>query len=320
MTVSDAVAHLTPALWEQANRLLVRKALAEFSHERLLTPEPLGQDSYRVLSDDSASEYRFTARRFALDHWQVFADSLTCHRDGEPQPVDALEFFIGLRSSLGLSEEILPVYLEEISSTLSGTAYKLTKKPVTSAALARAGFQAIETGMTEGHPCFVANNGRLGFGVHEYRSYAPETAGAVRLIWLAARRDVATFTCGAGLDYASLVREELGEGALARFGAQLNDLGLDLADYFCCPSTPGSGGTSSPSPSPPRSPNSVWCAWARGTTTIWRSSRSVRSSTRAPPRSTTSKPPCPSSTWALCAVFQPRTWRRPRRSTTGSRV
>lgn len=238
MTVSDAVAHLTPALWEQANRLLVRKALAEFSHERLLTPEPLGQDSYRVLSDDSASEYRFTARRFALDHWQVFADSLTCHRDGEPQPVDALEFFIGLRSSLGLSEEILPVYLEEISSTLSGTAYKLTKKPVTSAALARAGFQAIETGMTEGHPCFVANNGRLGFGVHEYRSYAPETAGAVRLIWLAARRDVATFTCGAGLDYASLVREELGEGALARFGAQLNDLGLDLADYFLLPVHP----------------------------------------------------------------------------------
>ena len=43
--------------------------------------------------------------------------------------------------------------------------------------------------MTEGHPCFVANNGRLGFGVHEYLSYAPETASPVRLVWLAARRD-----------------------------------------------------------------------------------------------------------------------------------
>ncbi|MET7618083.1 IucA/IucC family siderophore biosynthesis protein [Streptomyces sp. NPDC005408] len=238
MSLADAVSHLTPELWEQANRLLVRKALAEFSHERLLVPESLGEELYRVLSDDSATEYRFTARRFALDHWQVFADSITRHRDGERQPLDALDFFIELRGSLGLSDEILPVYLEEISSTLSGTAYKLTKKPVASAELATAGFQAIETGMTEGHPCFVANNGRLGFGVHEYLSYAPETAGEIRLVWLAARRDVATFTAGAGLDYESLVRDELGEATLARFGGQLNALGLDIADYFLLPVHP----------------------------------------------------------------------------------
>ncbi|MFC4609525.1 IucA/IucC family protein [Streptomyces maoxianensis] len=238
MSLTDAVSHLTPDRWEQANRLLLRKALAEFSHERLLAPESLGEDSYRVLSDDSATEYRFTARRFALDHWQVFADSITRHRDGHEQPLDALDFFIELRGSLGLSETILPVYLEEISSTLSGTAYKLTKKPVTSAELAAAGFQAIETGMTEGHPCFVANNGRLGFGVHEYLSYAPETGSEVRLIWLAARRDHATFTAGAGLDYESLVRDELGEAALARFGGQLNALGLDLGDYFLLPVHP----------------------------------------------------------------------------------
>ncbi|WP_326650046.1 MULTISPECIES: IucA/IucC family siderophore biosynthesis protein [unclassified Streptomyces] len=238
MSLIGAVSHLTPELWEQSNRLLIRKALAEFSHERLLVPESLGEDHYRVLSDDSATEYRFSARRFALDHWQVFADSISRHRDGSRQPLDALEFFIELRGALGLSDEILPVYLEEISSTLSGTAFKLSKKPVTSAELATAGFQAIETGMTEGHPCFVANNGRLGFGVHEYLSYAPETASEVRLVWLAARRDVATFTAGAGLDYESLVRAELGEAALARVGRRLSDLGLDLADYFLLPVHP----------------------------------------------------------------------------------
>lgn len=36
---TDAVSHLTPERWERADRQLVRKALAEFSHERLLTPE-----------------------------------------------------------------------------------------------------------------------------------------------------------------------------------------------------------------------------------------------------------------------------------------
>ncbi|MGR8010435.1 IucA/IucC family protein [Streptomyces hypolithicus] len=238
MAAAEAVSHLSPERWAEAGRLLVRKALAEFSHERLLSPEPLGDDRYRVLSDDGATEYRFAARRHALDHWQVFAESISRHRHGSEIPLDALEFFIELRGALGLSAEILPVYLEEISSTLSGTAYKLTKPPVTAAALTRAGFQAVETGMTEGHPCFVANNGRLGFGVDEYRAYAPEAATPVRLIWLAARRDHATFTAGAGLDYESFVREELGDAVIDRFAATLTGLGLDLADYYLIPVHP----------------------------------------------------------------------------------
>ncbi|NEB06640.1 IucA/IucC family siderophore biosynthesis protein, partial [Streptomyces sp. SID13726] len=59
MSLADAVAHLSPELWARANRALVRKGLAEFSHERLLTPTPLGSDLYSVLSDDSTVEYRF---------------------------------------------------------------------------------------------------------------------------------------------------------------------------------------------------------------------------------------------------------------------
>ncbi|MGP9020712.1 IucA/IucC family protein [Streptomyces sp. BR1] len=234
-----AVPHLTPELWARANRLLVRKALAEFAHERLLTPQPLGEDRYSVRSDDGTAEYRFTAGRFALDHWQVYPESISRHSlDGGELPLDALDFFIELRATLGLSDEILPVYLEEISSTLSGTAYKLTKDQISSAELAKSGFQAIETGMTEGHPCFVANNGRLGFGAHEYAAYAPEAAAPVRLIWLAARRDRATFTSGAGLDYETLMRAELGEATLERFAATLAERGLDLADYQLLPVHP----------------------------------------------------------------------------------
>ncbi len=172
----DPVAHLTPERWAHASRLLVRKGLAEFAHERLSHPSRSARARYRVLSDDGTTEYRFTAGRFALDHWQVYADSISRHRDGEELPLDALEFVIELRGALGLSDEVLPVYLEEISSTLSGTAYKSGKPPVTAAELAKADFQAVETGMTEGHPCFVANNGRLGFGIDEYHAYAPEAA------------------------------------------------------------------------------------------------------------------------------------------------
>ncbi|MGW4672000.1 IucA/IucC family protein [Streptomyces sp. NPDC004324] len=238
MTLSDAVSHLSPERWERANRLLLRKAIAEFAHERLITPEPVGEGRYTVHSDDGLTRYGFTATVRRLDHWQIDAGSLTRHRDETELPLAALDFFIELRKSLGLSDEVLPVYLEEISSTLSGTCFKLTKPQVTSAELAGAGFQAIETGMTEGHPCFVANNGRLGFGVHEYLSYAPETASPVRLVWLAAHRSRAAFTAGVGISYETFLREELGEQTLTRFAATLTGQGLDPEDYLLIPVHP----------------------------------------------------------------------------------
>ncbi|MFI8532939.1 IucA/IucC family protein [Streptomyces aquilus] len=238
MSLADSVAHLSPERWEQANRLLVRKALAEFAHERLITPEATADGRFEVRSDDGLTRYGFTATRRALDHWQVDADSISRHRDGVDLPLAALDFFIELKNSLGLSDEILPVYLEEISSTLSGTCYKLTKPQIPVAELARSGFQAIETGMTEGHPCFVANNGRLGFGIHEYLSYAPETASPVRLVWLAAHRSRAAFTAGVGIEYEAFVRDELGERTVERFHDTLRAQRLDPADYLLIPVHP----------------------------------------------------------------------------------
>ncbi|MFD7688813.1 IucA/IucC family protein [Streptomyces sp. NPDC059781] len=238
MTPSDAVAHLSPHRWARANRLLIRKALAEFAHERLVAPEATGDGGYVVRSDDGLTRYTFTATLRALDHWVIDADSITRRRGDTELELAALDFFIELQKSLGLSEEILPVYLEEISSTLSGTCYKLTKPRVPVAELVDAGFQAIETGMTEGHPCFVANNGRLGFGIHEYRSYAPETANPVRLVWLAAHRSRAAFTAGVGIEYESFVRQELGEETVEGFHGILRGRDLDPDDYLLIPVHP----------------------------------------------------------------------------------
>ncbi|MFF8530593.1 IucA/IucC family protein [Streptomyces sp. NPDC015532] len=238
MNLTESVAHLSPERWDLANRLLVRKALAEFAHERLIAPRTLPDGRYEVRGDDGLTSYRFTATRRALDHWQVAAESITRHRDGNELPLSALDFFVELKESLGLSDEILPVYLEEISSTLAGTCYKLTKPRVPVRELAGSGFQAIETGMTEGHPCFVANNGRLGFGVHDYRAYAPETASPVRLVWLAAHRSRAAFTAGVGITYESFVRDELGAETVERFDGILRERGLDPEDYLLIPVHP----------------------------------------------------------------------------------
>jgi siderophore synthetase component len=258
---ANTAPHLTPGRWAKANRHLVRKALAEFSHERILTPErldptadaPVGAPEhaataqYRVRSDDASAEYSFTARLLAMDHWSIDADSIRCARNGRDAAPDALRFITEFRDTLAIREEMLPVYLEEISSTLASHAYKQWMGQPSSkelvAGVTRGGnpaadFQAIERSMTEGHPCFVANNGRLGFGISDYRAFAPEAGAPVQLEWIAVHRSQAAFTSSAGLDYRAHLDAELGGTALASFDAELSAQDLDPATYFLMPVHP----------------------------------------------------------------------------------
>ncbi|MFK0003219.1 IucA/IucC family protein [Paenarthrobacter sp. NPDC090522] len=245
------VSHLNPESWAVANRHLIRKAIAEFSHERILVPdlirdEGAGVGLYRVTSDDDTVEYRFRATVLELDHWAVRPESIARFREGEELPLDALDFIAEFHEALGIKMEMLPVYLEEISSTLAGHAYK-QGKPFGSAELAAgvtggfdvaADFQAIEHSMTEGHPCFVANNGRLGFGISDYHAFAPETGAVVRLQWIAVHRSKAVFTSSAGLDYRTHFEAELGPATLAWFSTELSASGLDPDDYLLMPVHP----------------------------------------------------------------------------------
>ncbi|GAA2669784.1 GNAT family N-acetyltransferase [Actinoplanes palleronii] len=216
--------HLQPAAMEFANRRLIAKAIAEFSHERLITPTHEEGDSYRF------GDLTFTARRFALEHWVVDADSL------EGGPLDALDFITGLRETLGIPEKLLGTYLEEISATLAGSAWKFTHRRETADDLVHADFQTIEAAMTEGHPGFVANNGRIGFGLQDHEAYAPEAGQPVRLRWVAVRKDASLFvTIG---DEREHYLAEFGADTLDRYERTLKARGLDPDDYRYLPVHP----------------------------------------------------------------------------------
>ena len=236
-------AHLNPEAWAQANRHLVRKAIAEFAHEQVLQPQPLGPSRggwqrYQLVSLDAQVAYEFEAQTMALRHWRVDEASLVRQRRGEPAPLDALQFMIEFKQVLGLKPELLPIYLDEISSTLYGAAYKLMNGQRSSAALVNADFQTVEAAMSEGHPGFVANNGRIGFDALDYPAYAPEAGPRLRIVWLAVHRSRAEFQCISGLSHEQLIAEELGPVLLDRFHTRLLALGLNPADYWLMPAHP----------------------------------------------------------------------------------
>ncbi|VUD69211.1 Aerobactin synthase [Thalassocella blandensis] len=230
-------------VWQKVNRLLVRKALSELSHERVLQPEcsywkKNAQCEYRVISEDQKSTYIFKAELLKLNHWLIAEDSIQRMVDGVNQPIDAVRFVLDFQTTLGIPQDKLPTYLEEITSTLCSSAFKYTKASLSAKELVTADFQQVEVAMNEGHPCFIANNGRIGFSSQDFLAYAPESGSPITLLWLAVHKSRAVFSCVEQTNYRQHIESELDVSTRDNFNEKLIELNLNVEDYFFIPVHP----------------------------------------------------------------------------------
>ena len=233
-----AAAHLHPAAMSAAHRHLAAKTIAELTHERLLAPMALDDGSWSLELDDGRVRYRFRAEQRTLEHLEIDPDSLGREVSGMASPIDVLDLMLELQSITHVPSALLPVYLEELSSTLASHAYKQHRGGPSAAWLAAADFQVVESAMTEGHPSFIANNGRIGFGLDEYRRYAPETGNHIRLVWLAARKSLSHLALSAEVVEDRHYEAELDPEDRVRFAGALARLGLDPDEYRLLPVHP----------------------------------------------------------------------------------
>ena len=238
----SSVSHLDPLVWEKINRLHIKKCLSEFCHERILQPALMEKKAntthYRVQSDFEAITYEFDAVLLPMEHWLVDASSINKIESGEKSTLSSIQFILEFSQTLNIAQDKLPAYLEEVSATLYSSAYKHHRGGVSAKELTVVDFQAVEAAMTEGHPSFVANNGRIGFDALDFQQYAPEIGGAVQLIWIAAHKSQATFSCCTDLSYEKLLAGELDFITRKKFSTALTDRGLLAEDYLLIPVHP----------------------------------------------------------------------------------
>ena len=264
-----AYAHLNADAFAVVQRHLVAKALSEFAHERLITPVRVSADAGDASADagptsaaageggpasadagngtwelavDGGTRYTFTARLLPLEHWVIDEDSITRRRDGAEAALDVQELVVELQEDLALPEDLMSTYLEELASTLASAAFKLEdaragKRP-DARGLVDADFQTTEAAMTEGHPGFLANNGRIGFGLSDFRQWAPENGELNRLEWIAVRREHSHLSLGVGLAEADHLGQALSEAERELFDTRIRAAGQDPEDFHLMPIHP----------------------------------------------------------------------------------
>jgi len=228
--------------WAFANKSLLKKAISEFAHEKIIIPQKItninGWDNYYIKSDIEGITYCFDAKVLSLDHWYIKESSIKKYNKTVQEPLDLLVFILEFKNQLNIPISMLPTYMEEITSTLYSYSFKIKNEFLSAKELASASFQEVEQSMLEGHPCFIANSGRIGFNTQEYLKYAPETASSFKLVWLAGHKNKTSYQAIKKLEYEVLLEQELGSDLLLKFNNVLVSKGLNPNDYVFMPVHP----------------------------------------------------------------------------------
>ncbi|MBB1255834.1 IucA/IucC family protein, partial [Streptomyces sp. OF3] len=226
--------------WHTAGRRLLLKAIEEFAYEELLTPEPDPDTPGGHRLDFGDAVWTFRATRGTFGTWRLDPDSL-CRR---PDEVDARtspeRFLLDARATLGWDGPTTAEVLRELTATRQADAQALTRE-LPAADLADLDHLELEA-YQDGHPCMLLNKGRLGFSASDAAVYAPESAGEIRLVWVAVHATLATYSGVPGLDADTLLEEELGTETIAHYTSVLAERcragGLDPADFVWLPVHP----------------------------------------------------------------------------------
>ncbi|WP_201714158.1 IucA/IucC family protein [Rossellomorea arthrocnemi] len=224
--------------WKKVNKKLIGKMLSEYMYEDMIQPEILSEEGENIeytLQVSDSKHYHYIAQKRLFDSFDVKWTTVYIVENGGRKEADsAIELLVDLQGIIGMSSETAGHLMKEMNSTLIADAHLLEKETKTSDDLIYEDYATLEGYMT-GHPWITYNKGRIGFGYDDYLAFAPEQQKEVQLSWIAVHKDIASFQSVEGLDYETLIADELSEEDRIRFDKIVKQNGSESSEYYYLP-------------------------------------------------------------------------------------
>lgn len=194
------------AVWRDASRALLAKALSELTYEEVLHPAlTLAPDDRftATLRLASGVEYQFAGTRRIWGNLAIETGSILRSAAGGAFAAvhDPQLLVLDARAELGGDGAATAGFLREIGRTLRAEAIRLARCDGLDGAAWIALPPDLSQALLSGHPKAIANKGRLGWGSDALAAFAPEQAEPFRLHWVvvdARHATVVTEDAGAG--------------------------------------------------------------------------------------------------------------------------
>lgn len=207
--------------WDLVNRQLVAKMLAELEYEQVFQAED--QDDNHFCISLPGMEWQFTAERGIWGWLWIDPQSLRC----ADEPVLAQSLLTQLQPVLSINDATVAEHMQDLYATLRGDLQLLNARRGKSAdALINLDADHLQC-LLSGHPKFIFNKGRRGWGLEALERYAPEYCHTFRLHWLAVKREHMVWRCDNALDIRSLLSAAMDEAEFTRFNQRWREKGLD---------------------------------------------------------------------------------------------
>lgn len=205
-----------PRHWVAANRALIAKMIGELAYEQILVPSPDG-GAYRVDLGEGGA-WRFRARTNLWGQPVVDPGSLA------PPPgagLEAADFLLDLAACLGMDDVQAAEHLQDLFATLRADCQLREARRGISADEAIRLPEPERQRLLDGHPKFLFNKGRRGWGLDALSRYAPEYGRHFRLGWVAVAPGLLE-TSGTAVDAPELLAAALDRGEEQRLRRTLS--------------------------------------------------------------------------------------------------
>ncbi|KQB09233.1 IucA/IucC family protein [Vibrio metoecus] len=223
--------------WVVANQKMVGKILSEFAYEQAFQFEPTVQ-GYQ-LNLENGTRYCFAGEENIWGQVMIDPTSITRHAEIEAeQPISAALLMRDLQPLLTMPDDAFAEHLEDLNATLLGDCkLMLRKQAMTARDLAMLPCEQQQT-YFDGHPKFVFNKGRRGWGSDDLKQYAPEAERAFQLGWVAVHHSILQLATNDEVTWQALLQSAITPDEIKQMDCLLASYQLELHDYRYVPVHP----------------------------------------------------------------------------------